>query len=101
MSDFACCVRMIPNTPKGHAAIALLRGKGIRTRTRGRGHRYMGGTPKGFKARPFDQDLPLDLATHYSLYMENPRTHFFTVKRTQCDYIQTEPSGKIRVRLEP
>lgn len=102
VSRFSACIRGIPNTCEGRHVVELMRGKGIYTRRRGRGHRFSRDNPKtGWRLRPYDQDLPMQLATSFSLYMENPKKpgEYKWAPIAQCDFVGFTSGGKIRLRL--
>lgn len=94
---YRAAIRNIPHTRAGLAAIERLRVRPGHVNTvRGRGHRYMGGPGRN---RPFDQDLPRELATHFTLYTVPSQPH--REHRYQyADYVRTEPNGKIRLRCQ-
>jgi len=96
--SYSACITMVPHTRAGLAAIDKLRGKGIHTTMRSRGCRAGGGTPAGMRARPWDQDLPRERATHFSVYQKQPGQY---TPYQRGEYIGTEPNGKVRIRCLP
>ncbi len=97
---YSVVIRMVPHTAKGLAAIEVLRGKrgdGLLTRIRSRGHRHACGKLHN-SWHPYYQDLPRELATHFSVYQSQGTGANGYVK---CDYVGTDTNGKIRVRMQP
>jgi hypothetical protein len=97
MSLYRAAIRNWPHTPTALKALDQLRVKGIHTRMRARGSRAGGGTPHGFHQRPWDQDLPRERATHYTIYQVTPDDHT-SYGYQRADYVGIDPNGKVRLR---
>jgi|SRR5210317_70143 len=97
----SCVIKNIPNSKKAHDIVDQLRGKGVRTRKRGRGARKNPGNAGWGRYGYIPasggeyQDLPMFKAARFSMYFDGKR---ITYPRIAFNYLG-ERSGKPLLKL--
>lgn len=94
MTHYAAVIRKVPNSPRARKAVEQLRGNGLHTQLRGRGHRYG-------KGASYWTRLPLELASWVSVYQVEPTSAREPHQYQYADYVGITKSGKVRIRIQP